>query len=49
MMEFTYNGMVRWGFGFENPNHAAALFCAVLPLLWGWKKYHILEFYCLPV
>ena len=39
MMEFTYNGMVRWGFGFENPNHAAALFCAILPLLWGWKKY----------
>ena len=39
MMEFTYNGMVRWGFGFENPNHAATLFCAILPLLWGWKKY----------
>lgn len=38
MMEFTCNGVVRWGFGFDNPNHAAALFCALLPLLWGWKK-----------
>ncbi len=39
MMEFTFNGIVRQGFGFYNPNHAAALICAVLPLLWGWKKY----------
>jgi hypothetical protein len=44
MMEFTYGGLVRQGFGFYNPNHAAALICAVLPLLWaawfrwrGWK------------
>jgi hypothetical protein len=43
-MEFTYNGLVRQGFGFHNPNHAAALICAVLPFLWaawfrwrGWR------------
>ena len=34
-MEFTYNGLVRWGFGFHNPNHAAAAICAILPFLWG--------------
>ena len=34
-MEFTYDGMVRWGFGFYNPNHAAALFAALLPFLWA--------------
>lgn len=39
MMEFTYDGIVRWGFGFYNPNHAAALICAIFPFLWGWKKY----------
>lgn len=37
-MEFTYDGMVRYGFGFYNPNHAAALVCAVMPFLWGWKR-----------
>jgi hypothetical protein len=44
MMEFAYNGFVRQGFGFYNPNHAAALICAVLPFLWtawfrwtGWR------------
>lgn len=37
MMEFTYDGMVRCGFGFYNPNHAAALICLVMPFLWGWK------------
>lgn len=31
MMEFTCNGAVRWGFGFYNPNHAAALFCVLVP------------------
>ena len=35
MMEFTYDGFVRWGFGFHNPNHAAAAICAVLPFVWG--------------
>ena len=39
MMEFTFDGIVRQGFGFYNPNHAAALICAILPFLWGWKKY----------
>lgn len=33
-MEFTYEGLVRYGFGFYNPNHAAALICAVLPFVW---------------
>ncbi len=33
-MEFTYNGMVRYGFGFDNPNHAAALITMLLPILW---------------
>ena len=35
MMEFTYDGFVRWGFGFHNPNHAAAAICALLPFVWG--------------
>ena len=39
MMEFTYDGMVRYGFGFYNPNHAAALICALMPFLWGWKHH----------
>lgn len=30
-MEFTYDGFVRCGFGFYNPNHAAAFICALLP------------------
>lgn len=38
-MEFTFDGIVRHGFGFYNPNHAATLICAVFPFLWGWKKY----------
>ncbi len=33
-MEFTYDGLVRCGFGFYNPNHAAALICAILPFTW---------------
>ena len=39
MMEFTFDGLVRHGFGFCNPNHAAAFICALFPFLWGWKKY----------
>ena len=31
MMEFTFDGIVRQGFGFYNPNHAAALICAISP------------------
>lgn len=45
-MEFTYGGLVRYGFGFYNPNHAAALICAILPFVWllflqpqFWKKF----------
>ena len=33
-MEFTYEGLVRHGFGFYNPNHAAAFICAILPFFW---------------
>lgn len=33
-MEFTYEGLVRHGFGFYNPNHAAAFICALLPFVW---------------
>lgn len=29
----------RWSFGFHNPNHAAALVCALLPLCWGWRRH----------
>ncbi len=39
MMEFTVNGIVRQAFGFSNPNHAAALICALIPLCWGWNKH----------
>lgn len=42
MMEFTFDGLVRWGFGFSNPNHAAAAICAVLPFLWGWRRYAVI-------
>lgn len=28
----------RPSFGFNNPNHAAALACALLPLCWGWRR-----------
>lgn len=37
-MEFTVGDYVRMGFGFANPNHAAALFCAFMPFCWGWKS-----------
>lgn len=30
--------MVRYSFGFANPNHAAALFAILIPLLWGMRK-----------
>ena len=36
MPEFTASGLVRHGFGFYNPNHAAALICALAPFCWGW-------------
>lgn len=37
-MEFTYQGLIRYGFGFQNPNHAAALITMLLPLCWGGRK-----------
>ena len=37
MPEFTTNGFLRYGFGFYNPNHAAALICAIAPFCWGWR------------
>jgi len=37
-MEFTYDGLVRYGFGFSNPNHAAAMICMLLPLCWGLRS-----------
>ena len=27
----------RFSFAFLNPNHAAAVLCALLPLCWGWR------------
>ena len=29
---------LRFSFGFYNPNHAAALVCAFIPLCWGWMR-----------
>ena len=37
-MEFVAGDVVRMGFGFFNPNHAAALICAVIPFCWGWNR-----------
>jgi len=37
-MEFTYDGLVRYGFGFFNPNHAAAMICMLLPSCWGLRS-----------
>lgn len=44
MLEFTYNGIVRHGFGFCNPNHAAALICMCIPFCYGWRKHILLEY-----
>ena len=32
------DGGGRLSFGFHNPNHAAALACALLPPCWGWRR-----------
>ena len=32
------DAILRYFFGFHNPNHAAALACAFLPLCWGWRR-----------
>lgn len=36
-MDFVVGDIVRWGFGFANPNHAAAAICAFFPFCWGWR------------
>ena len=36
---FLYGNRVRYGFGFYNPNHAAAFICAVMPFLLGWRRH----------
>jgi hypothetical protein len=33
-MEFYYQGVLRWAYGFENPNKAAALIASLLPFCW---------------
>lgn len=42
MVEYYFQDQLRWSFGFENPNKAAALIASLLPLLWviaqsGWS------------
>lgn len=34
-MEFTCEGLVRYSYGFYNPNHAAAFIVMLLPMFWG--------------
>ena len=36
-MEFVVGDVARMGFGFANPNHAAAAICALFPFCWGWR------------
>ena len=36
-MEFVAGDLVRMGFGFFNPNHAATAICALFPFCWGWR------------
>lgn len=36
-MEYMSGEMVRQGFGFANPNHAATAICALFPFCWGWR------------
>lgn len=33
-MDYFYDDQLRWNFGFDNPNHAAALVASLLPFLW---------------
>ena len=39
-MDFVVGDVVRQGFGFANPNHAAAAICAAFPFCWGWGGAH---------
>jgi len=36
-VDFVVGDVVRQGFGFANPNHAAAAICAAFPFCWGWR------------
>ena len=36
-MDFVVGDLVRQGFGFANPNHAAAAICVAFPFCWGWR------------
>ena len=36
-MDFVVGDIVRQGFGFANPNHAATAICALFPFCWGWR------------
>ena len=36
-MDFVVGDLVRQGFGFANPNHAAAAINAAFPFCWGWR------------
>ena len=38
-MFVSLSDIQRFAFGFCNPNHAAAMICALLPLCWGWRRY----------
>ena len=38
-MEFVAVDVLRMGFGFFNPSHAAAAICALFPFCWGWMRY----------
>lgn len=34
-----FHWLMRCSCGFFNPNHAAAMICALLPLCWGWRRH----------
>ena len=36
VVDFVAGDLVRQGFGFANPNHAAAAMCELFPFCWGW-------------
>ena len=40
-MQFVVGDIPRFAFGFANPNHAAAMMCAVAPFLWGWRQWKV--------
>ena len=37
VVEFVVGDVVRQGFGFANPDHAAGAICAAFPFCWGWR------------